>query len=71
MPPNPDGPLLEESSESEEKTSTLPEIGSVPSCTELYKHTWAQKRWERDLESFLENAPPGMVGRGGASQVQR
>lgn len=36
--------LLEESSESEEKDSTLLEIGSIPFCPELCKHSWAQKR---------------------------
>lgn len=45
--PNPDGPVFEESSESEEKDSALPEIGSIPSRPELYKHTWAQKRMGR------------------------
>lgn len=75
VPPNPVGPLLEESSESEEKDSTLFEIGSIPSGPELYKcHMGPEKDGggrEGGPEGFQQKAPPGMVGKGVASQVQR
>lgn len=38
------GPLLKEPLESEEKDSSLPEIGSVTAHPELCQHIWAWKR---------------------------
>lgn len=63
--------LYLKSFESEEKDSILPERGSIPSCSELYKHTWAQKTMEeRFRKAFWRRHHLVRLERGGASKVQ-
>lgn len=64
--------LYLKSFESEEKDSILPERGSIPSCSELYKHAWAQKTMEeRFQKAFWRRHHLVRLERGGASKVMR